>query len=101
MAFEQLGQAVPVEERELGWDDTIEKESAGFIILPEGDYEFKVLEFQRARHEGSEKLPPCNKAVITLVVETPEGEADKRTSNNPVPISLMASLFISLHFPTP
>ena len=26
MAFEQLGQAVPVEERELGWDDTIEKE---------------------------------------------------------------------------
>ena len=25
MAFEQLGQAVPVEERELGWDDTIEK----------------------------------------------------------------------------
>ena len=41
MAFEQLGQAVPVEERELGWDDTIEKESAGFIILPEGDYEFK------------------------------------------------------------
>ena len=75
MAFEQLGQAVPVEERELGWDDTIEKESAGFIILPEGDYEFKVLEFQRARHEGSEKLPPCNKAVITLVVETPEGEA--------------------------
>ena len=78
MAFEQLGQAVPVEERELGWDDTIEKESAGFIILPEGDYEFKVLEFQRARHEGSEKLPPCNKAVITLVVETPEGEAHIR-----------------------
>ena len=32
MAFEQLGQTVPVEERELGWDDTIEKESAGFII---------------------------------------------------------------------
>lgn len=25
MAFEQLGQAVPVEERELGWDDTIER----------------------------------------------------------------------------
>ena len=65
MAFEQLGQAVPVEERELGWDDTIEKESAGFIILPEGDYEFKVLEFQRARHEGSEKLPPCNKGMIS------------------------------------
>ena len=45
MAFKQLGQAVPVEERELGWDDTIEKESAGFIILPEGDYEFKAVSY--------------------------------------------------------
>lgn len=77
MAFEQFGQEVAAE-RELGWDDTIEKESAGFITLPEGDYVFKVLEFQRARHEGSEKLPPCNKAVITLAIETPEGEAQIR-----------------------
>lgn len=76
MAFEQLGTEVPAEEgRALGWDDTIEKESTGFITLPEGDYTFKVQEFQRGRHEGSQKLPPCNKAVITLVVETPEGEA--------------------------
>lgn len=49
---------------ELGWDDTIEKESADFILLPEGDYQFTVKSFERARHPGSDKLPPCNKAII-------------------------------------
>lgn len=39
-------------ERELGWDDEIVKES-DFILLPEGDYNFKVAGFERARHEGS------------------------------------------------
>ena len=34
MAFEQLGQAVPVEERELGWDDTIETVSYTHLTLP-------------------------------------------------------------------
>ena len=49
---------------ELGWDDTIEKESGEFILLPTADYNFTVKSFERARHAGSEKLPPCNKAVI-------------------------------------
>ena len=61
MAFEQLGQTVPVEERELGWDDTIEKESAGFIILPEGDYEFKVLEFQRTCYRHHPGYGSCKR----------------------------------------
>lgn len=60
-------------ERELGWEDTIEKEGDGFILLPEGDYNFIVESFDRARHSGSEKLPPCNKAVLKLKVEAPEG----------------------------
>lgn len=42
-------------------------------MLPEGDYNFKVAGFERARHEGSEKLPPCNKAIVTLEVDSPEG----------------------------
>lgn len=33
MAFEQLGQTVPVEERELGWDDTIEKEFDKSVLI--------------------------------------------------------------------
>lgn len=58
---------------ELGWDDPIEHDSPEFVVLPEGDYEFEVIEFERARHPGSEKLPPCNKAIVHLKIEGPEG----------------------------
>ncbi|MFA6619407.1 MAG: DUF669 domain-containing protein [Candidatus Neomarinimicrobiota bacterium] len=60
--------------RELAWDDTIEREGGDFILLPAGDYEFTVETFERARHAGSEKLPPCNKAVVTLIINAPEGK---------------------------
>jgi len=60
-------------ERELGWDDEIENDGPEFIVLPEGDYSFKVIDFERARHPGSEKLPPCNKAIVHIQIEGPEG----------------------------
>ncbi len=60
-------------EREIGWNDAIENDSPDFVILPEDDYDFEVMEFERARHNGSEKLPPCNKAVIHIRIEAPEG----------------------------
>lgn len=60
-------------EREFGWDDTITKDSSDFILLPEGDYNFTVESFERARHTGSDKLPACNKAILTLRVDAPEG----------------------------
>ncbi len=59
--------------RELSWDDQIENDSPDFVTLPEGDYEFVVTEFERARHPGSEKLPPCNKAIVHLRIQGPEG----------------------------
>lgn len=59
--------------RELGWDDTIQEDAGEFIILPEGDYDFIVDDFERARHNGSEKLPACNKAILKLRIEVPEG----------------------------
>ena len=43
-------------ERELGWDDEIEKDSGEFILLPEGDYDFTVESFERSRHGGSENF---------------------------------------------
>ena len=58
---------------ELGWDDHIEHDSPDFVVLPEGDYDFEVVEFERARHAGSAKLPPCNKAVVHIKVEGAEG----------------------------
>lgn len=63
-------------ERELGWDDEIEKSSGDFTLLPEGDYNFIVEKFERGRHQGSANLPPCNMAILTLKVDGGEhGEA--------------------------
>ena len=62
-------------DRELSWDDAIENDGPDFILLPEGEYDFTVDHFDRERHNGSEKLPPCGKAVIYLRIETPQGPA--------------------------
>lgn len=64
-----------MEEKELQWDDTITKDASDFILLPEGDYNFTIESFERGRHGGSEKLPPCNKAILTLRIEAQEGTA--------------------------
>lgn len=55
-------------EREFSWDDEIEKDGGGYTLLPEGDYDFTVKSFQRGRHGGSAKLPPCNKAELTITI---------------------------------
>ena len=57
---------------EYGWEDEINNEDGEFVLLPEGDYDFTVSKVERARHQGSEKLPPCNKAVVTLTVWGPD-----------------------------
>lgn len=60
-------------DRELDWNDRIEKGGGDFITLPAGDYDFTVESFERGRHAGSDKLPPCNKAVLKIRIEAPEG----------------------------
>jgi hypothetical protein len=60
----------------LNWDDEIVKDSGEFTLLPEGDYTFKVVNFERAWYDGSDKIPPCNKAIITIKIEAPEGTAE-------------------------
>lgn len=59
---------------ELGWDDEIQQESS-FILLPGGDYRFTVEKFDRARHAGSENIPPCNKAIVHFRVFSPDGSS--------------------------
>jgi|LGVF01.2.fsa_nt_gb hypothetical protein len=61
-------------EREFGWEDTIENDSPEFIILAGGDYNFEVVSFERARHAGSEKMPPCNKAIVHVKINSPQGD---------------------------
>lgn len=60
------------QERELGWDDEIEKDGGGFILLPAGDYYFTVAKFERGRFAGSAKLPACNEAKLELTIHSPE-----------------------------
>ena len=58
----------------LGWDGEIADDNAGggdFQPLPAGEYPFRVVSFTRARHEGSAKLPPCNKAVLEIDILDP------------------------------
>ena len=68
------------EGRALGWDDEIQNDSAEFTLLPPGEYAFTIKGFARSRHAGSDKLPPCNKAVLT--VEIDGGEHGKATVTN-------------------
>ena len=63
----------------MDWDDAIENDGKEFIVLPEGDYVFKVTGFERGRYPGSTKIPPCNKATLTLEVRTKDGIAFAHT----------------------
>ena len=67
--------------REFNWDDVISKDGDEFELLPAGDYDFEVKSFERGRHNGSEKLPPCNKAVLKIRVSNSEGKASTITHN--------------------
>ena len=63
----------------MDWDDALENDGQEFIILPEGDYNFIVTDFERGRFPGSAKMPACNKAALTLVVHIQDGTASVRT----------------------
>lgn len=65
------------QDRELGWDDTIQQDSTEGILLPPGDYIFEVQKFERARYTPgpNSKLPPCNMAKLELKITTDQGDA--------------------------
>ena len=71
--YDDLETEITRTEGELGWNDVIENDSPEFVILPDGDYNFEVVDFERGRHNGSEKLPPCNKAIVHIRIEGKEG----------------------------
>ena len=57
----------------IDWDDTIETDGQEFVLLPDGEYNFTVTNFERGRFPGGAKVPACNKAAITIQVNAPEG----------------------------
>ena len=64
-----------IDTKVFDWDDEIQNDDNAFLILPEGNYDFTVTNFERGKFPGSEKIPPCNKAIITLETKTDEGTA--------------------------
>ena len=55
------------EQKTFNWDDEIEKDDQ-FVTLEEGDYDFTVVNFERGLQDKTEKLPQCNKVIMTLKV---------------------------------
>lgn len=55
-------------QKTFNWDDEISNESS-FVIFPAGNYKFTVEGFEREYYGGGPKIPPCNKANLTLKIE--------------------------------
>ena len=64
--------------RIMDWNDTITSDGQEFVTLPEGDYTFTVTGFERAHFPGSTKIPPCNKATLTLDIDNDLGIASAK-----------------------
>lgn len=58
----------------MTWDDEIQNDGEGFRVLPEGEYNFTVTDFQRGRFEGSAKMAACPKAELTIMIHDPDGD---------------------------
>lgn len=64
--------------RELGWDDEIEN-VPGFPEIPDGEYDFIVDHFERAKVGGDGKYAGMNMAVIYCNIQT-DGEPQLKTN---------------------
>lgn len=49
---------------ELDWEDYVCRDNSTEIILPEGDYPFNVVDYEKSYHNGSIKIPPCPKVIV-------------------------------------
>lgn len=70
-----MSQQFGAEYAEIGYEGTIEEESGGFSLLPEGDYDFTVSKVTRGRYEGSDKMPACNSVTVELTIWGPQDKA--------------------------
>ena len=65
--------SAPMSDGAFGWDDEIENEDA-FVLLPEGDYWFKIMKIDKGRYDGGPKISACPKAIVTLEIICPDGK---------------------------
>lgn len=59
--------------RVLSWDDEIEQDGGRSVKLPEGDYEFEIIRFEKKYFNGSDKMPPCPMACLHFQIESEHG----------------------------
>ena len=57
----------------LGWNDVLENDGAEYTVLPEGEYRFQVVGFERGSFPGSDKMCACNKAQLKLQIISGQG----------------------------
>ena len=62
----------------MDWNDVIEDDGQEFVLLPEGDYNFVVTNFERGRFPGSAKIPTTNKATISIQIFSELGVASMK-----------------------
>ena len=62
----------------MDWNDVIEDDGQEFVLLPEGDYNFVVTNFERGRFPGSAKIPATNKATISIQILSELGVASMK-----------------------
>ena len=55
-----------------GWDDEVKTTDSGFVVFEEGDYPFKVVDFERGRVKTG-KNAGANQAIYTLCITDTSG----------------------------
>ncbi|MCR4891443.1 MAG: hypothetical protein K5989_04565 [Lachnospiraceae bacterium] len=65
----------------IDWDDVITDDGGkNYILLEPGTYQFTVTKMERSSFPGSDKIPPCHKAVLTLQIDTNDGPTTIKTN---------------------
>lgn len=77
----------------LSWDDEID-EGQEFKIVPDGDYEFEVSNFERGYYEAKagSKIPSCDQAEYELSVEWKDEDGEIRTNKLTLRLKLTKKL---------
>lgn len=54
---------------------TFDVEEQEYILLEPGEYQFTVDDVEYDDHNGSAKIPPCGKVIVSMSVDTERGKA--------------------------
>lgn len=66
-------------EQAFDWNSRIENDN-NFVLIPPGVYRYTVSAIGRHHHGGSEKLPPCPKAEVTITIEHEDERHDVKSN---------------------